>query len=283
VTTTQPAAPPRRRVRRETELNFLRLVPRDSVVHRLWAGTKLLVATGLAIVLTISPSWQMLAVATGVVLVGMVAARIPPGAIPRLPGWFFIALAIGAALNLRSGVKPFVYVGGVELSIGGLGEWARFTALTIILVASGALVGWTTQHGDVAPALKRLLRPLRWLRLPVDEWVVAIALAIRCLPLLIDEIRVLNAARRLRSHGADGLKDSSAQSVRELLAETLDLLATAIVTSMRRAHDLGEAMVARGGVGGTVSATRTGPGIVDWFVIVGAAALYVVCLAVLHL
>ena len=72
-----------------------------------------------------------------------------------------------------------------------------------MLVVSAALVGWTTQLGAVAPALARLARPLRVLRLPVDEWIVAIALALRCLPLLIDEMRTLAAARRLRYRDPD--------------------------------------------------------------------------------
>ena len=112
-----------------TELTFLRLVPGDSFVHRLWAGTKLLVAAGLAIVLTISPTWQMLGVATGVVLIGC-SRRASRSARSRVcRSWFFAALAIGAGLNLRSGVKPVRVRRPVELSIGGLGEWARFTAL----------------------------------------------------------------------------------------------------------------------------------------------------------
>ena len=43
-------ARPARDERREPELTFLRLVPGDSPVHRLWAGTKLLVAAELALV-----------------------------------------------------------------------------------------------------------------------------------------------------------------------------------------------------------------------------------------
>ncbi len=42
-------------------------------------------------------------------------------------------------------------------------------------------------------------------------------------------------------------------------------------------------MIARGGIGGTVSADRKRPRLVDYVVIVAAAALYVVCLVVLHL
>jgi energy-coupling factor transporter transmembrane protein EcfT len=247
----------------------------------LWAGTKLLVAAGLATVLSISPSWAMIGVGTAVVVFGLLCARIPVGAFPRLPRWFYIALVVGAALNLWSGTAPLVHLGPVDLSIGGVSEWARFTLLAVVLITSGALIGWTTPLGDVAPALSRLARPLRWLRLPVDEWIVAIALAIRCLPLLIDEIRTMAAARRLRAHDENGPQET--RTVRHLLIETHDLLATAIVASIRRARDLAEAMEARGGIGGAVSATRTAPGVLDAFVLVAATALFVVCLTVLHL
>ncbi len=274
---------PRKRSRRDTELTFLRLVPRDSVVHHLWAGTKLLVAAALALMVSISPTWPMLAVAAGVVVLGLLCGRIPLGAFPRLPRWFYYALLIGAGLNLWSGVHPIVQVGPVDLSLGGLEEWTRFTVLAIVLMVSGALIGWTTPLGDVAPALRTLFRPLRWVRLPVDEWVIAIALAIRCLPLLIDEIRMLSAARRLRVHETAGVREKPDKTVKELIMETHDLLATAIVTSIRRARDLAEAMVARGGLGGSVSAGRRGPGVLDVFVLVAAAALCVVSLVVLHL
>jgi energy-coupling factor transporter transmembrane protein EcfT len=278
-----PSSARSRRARRETELTFLRLVPRDSVVHRLWAGTKLLVATALAIVLSISPSWGMLAVGSGVVLVGLLAARIPLGAFPRLPRWFYGLLLVGAALNMISGQPPLVHIVGVTLSIGALGEWARFTLLAVVLIVSGALIGWTTQLGDVAPALEQLFGPLRKLRVPVDEWIIAIALAIRCLPLLIDEIRILNAARRLRNNESDYRARGPRGPARSVLVEMFDLLSTAIVASVRRSRDLAEAIVARGGLGGAVSAERKRPRFVDYIVVVAATALFVVSLVVLHL
>jgi energy-coupling factor transporter transmembrane protein EcfT len=269
--------------RRETELTFLRLVPGNTPVHRLWAGTKILVAAILALLVSISPSWKMLGVAAGVVVVGLVVGRIPLGAFPRLPRWFFGALGIGALLNLWSGVHPIVTVGPIDLSIGGLEEWARFTFLALVLIVSGLLIGWTTHLSEVAPAISKLLRPLRWFRFPVDEWVLAIALAIRCLPLLIDEIRTLNAARRLRVHPEGGVTEETEKTVRQLIEETHDLLATAIVSSVRRGRDLAEAMIARGGVGGAVSAGADRVRFTDILLVLATAALGAVCLAVLHL
>lgn len=273
------AKPPK--ARRDTELTFLRLVPGNSPVHRLWAGTKLLIATELALMVSISPTWIMLAIACGVVLLELLVARIPLGAFPRLPNWFFIALLISALLNLWSSTKPLVDVGGVSLSMGALEEWARFTVLAVVLVTSGAIIGWTTPLGEVAPALSRLGRPLRRLRLPIDEWVIAIALAIRCLPLLIDEIRILGAARRLRARD-DTVGESPRLMVRNALNETHDLMSTAILASIRRSRDLADAIVARGGLGAGGNLPGARFRVVDGIVLGATTALCVVTLVVLH-
>ena len=77
-------------------------------------------------------------------------------------------------------------------------DFLRITALSIVLLGMGALVSWTTNVAEIAPAVATLGRPLRPLRIPVDDWSVALALALRTFPMLIDEFRVLYAARRLR-------------------------------------------------------------------------------------
>jgi energy-coupling factor transporter transmembrane protein EcfT len=271
------------RVRRETELTFLRLVPGTSPIHRLWAGTKLLVAAELALMVSIAPTWPMVGITAAVVALELLVARIPLGAFPRLPNWIFVFVSVSALLSMWSSTKPLADVGGITVSIGGLNQWALFTTLAIVLVVSGALVGWTTPLGDVAPALERLFRPLRWLRLPVDEWIIAIGLAIRCLPLLIEEIRIVAAARKLRADDETPAKETPRAVFREVLAETHDLMATAIVVSIRRARDLADAMVARGGLGAATSLPGARFGVTDVFVLLATTALCVVTLAVLHL
>jgi energy-coupling factor transporter transmembrane protein EcfT len=235
---------PHVRKRREPELTFLRLVPVDSPVHRLWPGTKLILAAELALIGSIAPSWLTLGVLSLLVLIGLLVGRIPLGAFPRLPRIVWALLAFGLFLDSLSTTPPIVHVGPVPISAGALGEAMRFLALGIVLIVSAAVVGWTTQLGAVAPALARLTRPLRVLRLPVDEWIVAIALALRCLPLLIDEMRTLAAARRLR------YRDPSQQKqFRGAVIEVHDIVSTAIIVSLRRAHDLADAITARGGMG----------------------------------
>jgi energy-coupling factor transporter transmembrane protein EcfT len=250
-------------------------------MHRLWAGTKILVAAALALIVSISPSWAMIGVAGAIVVLELLFGRIPLGAFPRLPSWFFGLLGISAVLSLWSSTEPVVHVGGIALSMGGLEQWARFTVLAVVLVVSGAVIGWTTPLGEIAPALARLGRPLRRLRVPVDEWAMAVALAIRCLPLLIDEIRALGAARRLRAH--DTGREAPRAAVQRVLVEVHDIMSTAIVASIRRARDLADAIEARGGLGGDSNITGARAGVPDVLALIVITAVCVVSLAVLHL
>ena len=265
-----PAVEPERARRRESEVTFLRLVPGDSFVHRLWAGTKLILAAELALTASVSPTWLTLGVLAGLVLIGLLVADIPLGAFPRLPRGLYLLLALGLAINALSTASPVVHLGPVSISIGALEDAARFMALGVVLITSAALVGWTTPLGAVPPALSRLGAPLRRLRLPVDEWIVAIGLALRCLPLLVDEMRTLSAARRLRHHDQEHRRDA-----RRWLLEVHDIVSTAIIVSLRRARDLGDAIVARGGIhaiGNTQDGPRTWR---DAFVLIGVTAIAV--------
>src|SRR5207245_5445196 len=107
-------------------------------------------------------------------------------------------LAIGAALALTAGGKPSLHVGQASFGLGGFLEWLRFTALGFLVLGLAVVIGWTTQLADLGPALTRLFAPLRLVRFPVDEFVAAITLCVRCLPLLTDELRTLWAVHRLR-------------------------------------------------------------------------------------
>ena len=261
-------APTRDRARREPELTFLRLVPGDSFVHRLWAGTKLIAVAELVVTATFAPTWLTLGVIAAIVALALVAGRVPLGAFPRLPAAFYGLLGFGLLLSAWATTPPVVHVGPLPISLSALAVAIRLLALGIVLVLSAAVVGWTTPLGAVAPALSRLARPFRALRLPVDEWIVALALALRCLPLLIDEMRTLNAARRLRHKPAGDHRPGQ-----RAVIEVHDLVSTAIIVSLRRAHDLADAMNARGGVGAIGDAQDTARTWRDAVTLVGVTAI----------
>ena len=223
------------------DIHVVRFVPGTSPLHRLWAGTKLVALGLLSIGLLLWPSWKSIGIVGALVLIAFLAARLPRGISPRLPWWLGGVLLVGAALALVSGGQPDVRFGSLKVGLGGLGNFLRFSMVGVDVLASAALLGWTTPLADLSPALGRLLGPLRHLRVPVDELVGAIALSIRCLPLLLEEARVLRAARRAR-------RPASPRSFRELGDESVEVVFGALANAIRRAREIAEAIEARGGV-----------------------------------
>jgi energy-coupling factor transport system permease protein len=268
------AAAANRRQRRPVVL--LRPVPGDSVVHRMWAGSKLLMVAGIGVLMTFYPGWVPIGAVAVLVLVAAWIARIPRGTLPSIPGWLWILLFFGGLTATFSGGSPVIDVGSMQVCLGGLFNFLRITALSIVLLGLGAMVSWTTNVAEIAPAVATLGRPLRAVRIPVDDWAVALALALRAFPMLIDEFRVLYAARRLRPKD---VAISRRGRLRSVWLEIIDLLATAITVALRRADEMGDAITARGGTG-QISASPSRPTVIDlWaFVIVivvcgGALAL----------
>lgn len=249
---------------------LLRPVPGTSVIHKLWAGTKLLAVAGIGLLLTLYPGWVPIAFVAVLILVVARLAHIPRGAVPTIPVWLWILLALGALTATFAGGHPVVDVGSMQIGLGGLLYFLRITALSIVLLALGALVSWTTNVADIAPAVATLGRPLRVLRIPVHDWAVTIALALRAFPMLIDEFRTLYAARRLRpKERAETFGARRKQRVSDLI----DLLAAAVTVALRRADEMGDAIAARGGAG-QISAAPSRPKRRDW---IAFAVLVVVC------
>jgi energy-coupling factor transport system permease protein len=232
---------------------LFRQVPVSSPVHSLWAGTKMIAAFLISLVLMFLPSWPVLGVMVAFLLLVGVVARLPLGTLPRLPWWFWALLGVGALVN--------VPVGGAAVL-----RYAQIAAFGLVMIAASFLIAWTTPMGDIAPALAKLGAPLRKLRLPVDEWAVVAALTLRGLPLLLDEMRVLRAARKLRPK-----PDLVHRATQNAL---IDILTAAMVVSTRRAGELGEAITARGGTG-QLTAHPSSPGRRD---AIALAVVVAVCL-----
>jgi energy-coupling factor transport system permease protein len=239
---------------------LLRPVPGRTVIHDLWAGTKLIVVAGIGVLLTFYPGWVAIGAVAALVLFTAWLAKIPRGTLPSIPRWLWFLLLLGGVTAAFAGGSPVIELFGLDLGLGGLLKFLRITALSIVLLGLGGMVSWTTNVAEIAPAVAKLGRPLRLFRVPVDAWAVTLALALRAFPMLIDEFRVLYAARSLRPRPV--LTTRRARRRRWAL-EVIDLIAAAIIVALRRADEMGDAITARGGAG-QISAAPSGPKLRDW-------------------
>jgi energy-coupling factor transport system permease protein len=253
---------------------LLRPVPGDTVIHRLWAGTKLIAVAGIGVLLTFYPGWVPIGLVAALILTTARLAHIQRGALPSIPRWLWFLLFLGGGTAAFAGGSPVIDLGSVELALGGLLTFLRITAVSIVLLGLGAMVSWTTNVAEIAPAVATLGRRLRPLRIPVDDWSVALALALRTFPMLIDEFRVLRAARRLRPKQ---IARTRSARLRRWAAEVIDLIVAVVTVTLRRADEMGDAITARGGTG-QISAAESRPKLADW---VALSIVSAVCAAAL--
>ncbi|NUT48255.1 MAG: energy-coupling factor transporter transmembrane protein EcfT, partial [Saccharothrix sp.] len=108
-------------------------------------------------------------------------------------------------------------------------------------------------------------------------WAVTLALSLRAFPMLLQEFRVLFAARRLRPRAADAT--TWRENYRRRTTDLVDVMAATMTVSLRRADEMGDAITARGG-SGQISASPSRPKRADYIAlavvfVLSALAFYV--------
>jgi biotin transport system permease protein len=190
-------------------------VPRDSVVHRLPAGTKLaLLVLAAAGTFALRRAWHV-ALALVVVALLYAAARIPwrtalEQVRPLL--WFVGALAVFQVV-VAGWERAVVVVGGM---------------LGLILLA--ALVSLTTRTTAIVDVVVSALRPLRRVGVDPERVGLLVALGIRSVAVII------GLAGEVRQ----------AQLARGASSSPLAFIVPLVVRTLRHADRLTEALVARG-------------------------------------
>ena len=94
-------------------LVLLRPVPGDTVVHRLWAGTKLIAVVALAVLMVLYPGWIPILMVTVLLAITVLSARIPRGALPTIPGWIWVLLLLGGVTAAFAGGAPVVVLSAI--------------------------------------------------------------------------------------------------------------------------------------------------------------------------
>jgi energy-coupling factor transport system ATP-binding protein len=207
-----------------------RTVPGTSPLHRLGPATKIAVLAAATIASLVVPEWPTIGALAVLLTAGAVAAKLPSTVIPRIPWPVAAILALG---------------GVAAAAGGGIVLYAQSMLLTALFFALSLLLIWTTRVEELPAAFTRVASPLRRIGLPVNEWAHTVTFAVRTLPLLRDEFRVLIAARRLRAP----LRSASRRELAVARGrELLDLVIAVVASAGRRASDLGRTATQRGGM-----------------------------------
>lgn len=157
------------------------------------------------------------------------------------PLLFFIGL-IFAAHALFSAGEAFVTIPylRVSFSLSGVQEGFIVTWRFLCLIVAAVLLTMTSAPSQIIAAIKFFLRPLKFLRVPVDDIAVMIMLALRLMPVLLTEKEKIETAQKARGY------DSRASGFIIKIKAFLFLTMSILLGVFRRADELALAMEARG-------------------------------------
>jgi energy-coupling factor transport system permease protein len=218
----------------------------DSLLHRLQARTKLIVIVWLAVLLFVANrhAWHIApyVVTLALLLVAVGLSGIRPGYILRRMRLLvlLVVLADIPALLFTPGDTTLATIGPVVISSDGAWFVVGFSTIFLLIFLASQLLALTTSPVALAEGLALLLRPLQRWRVPADELALMMLVALRFLPLLVDEADQLMKAQQ--SRGAQFTKGSLRKRSRAVLALLMPMLRGAL----RRAGELAVALESRG-------------------------------------
>lgn len=223
--------------------------PVDSVVHRLDPRTKLFGTMVYIISLFLADSmWGYVAAALFLVFI-IRLSKVPFKFIVKglKAIVFLLIISISFNLFLTEG-RPIFQIGFLKVTIEGV-KIACFMGLRLMfLVIGSSVMTLTTTPNELTDGLEKSLGFLKRMRIPVHEVSMMMSIALRFIPILIEETDKIMKAQMAR--GADFETGNLIQRAKSMIP----LLVPLFVSAFRRATDLAMAMEARcyrGGEGRT--------------------------------
>ena len=202
--------------------------PAKSPIHKLDPRTKLAGTLIFIISVFLFHTVVGYAVAT-VFLAGMILISTVP-VIMLITMVFNILLTPGEAI---------VTLGIFKITKEGISMAVRMAIRLIYLVIGSSLMTLTTTPNQLTDGLEKSLRPLNKIHVPVHEIAMMMSIALRFIPILLEETDKIMKAQIAR--GADFENGNLIQKVKNMVP----LLVPLFISAFRRANDLAMAMEAR--------------------------------------
>lgn len=216
------------------QLRVSSYIPGDSPVHACDARVKIVLLAAYSVTLFLADTWAGLAVcavlfaaavaASGIRLGRFLGVIVPvyvlaaftvvfngfaldasqaavTGAMPGAPA---PALAPGLpSLAAAAGLQPAALIGAFGIVPAGFERGCFFAVRIILLVAASLIVTYTATSTQLTDALASFMRPLRRLRVPVDDVAMVFSLALRFIPVTAEELGRVHDAQAARGAAFD--------------------------------------------------------------------------------
>lgn len=223
--------------------------PADSVIHKLDPRVKLFGTLIYIISLFVFKGLPAFILAAIFLVVLIKLSKVPFFYMVKGLKTIVLIMLFAAVFNLflTPGTK-LVSFWIFTITYEGLKNAVVMMVRLIFLIIGTSLMTLTTTPNELTDGLEKALSPLKYIKVPVHEIAMMMSIALRFIPILIEETDKIMKAQMAR--GADFEHGNLIQKAKNMVP----LLVPLFVSAFRRANDLAMAMEARcyrGGEGRT--------------------------------
>ena len=212
----------------------------DSVIHRLDPRVKLIATIVFIVSLFVSGSFFGYIVAVLFLAAVIKLSKVPFKFMVKGMKSIVVLLLITVVFNLfLTPGEALISIWKLTITKEGL-RTAVFMAIRLtFLIIGSSVMTLTTTPNNLTDGLESLMKPLKVLHVPVHEVAMMMAIALRFIPILMEETDKIMKAQIAR--GADFESGNLIKKAKSLVP----LLVPLFISAFRRANDLAMAMEAR--------------------------------------
>lgn len=220
--------------------------PAHSVIHKLDPRVKLMATLIYIIALFSFQGVVGFALVTAFLVLIIRLSKVPFSYMVKGLKGIVILMAITALFNLflTPGEVVLLKVWKLTITLEGVKNAGFMLIRLIYLIVGTSIMTLTTTPNQLTDGLEKSLMPLNKIHVPVHAIAMMMSIALRFIPILIEETDIIMKAQMAR--GADFENGSLVKRAKNMVP----LLVPLFISAFRRADDLAMAMEARCYVGG---------------------------------
>lgn len=247
--------------------------PGTSLLHRLDARAKLynFILLTAAIILSNTLFGYIFTIVCMGILIKL--SEFPPsiafGSIQRLSKLFVFVFILNALFY--SSENPIFQFWIFTLSIEGIIQGLTIIFRVVLVMILSNLLTLSTKPMEITSALSSLIKPLKYIGIPVEEVSMILSIAIQFIPTLLEETDTIKKAQIARGARFESKK------LRERAMAMIPLVVPIFLSAFKRADELAMAMEARGYRGAKMRTQKKTPPLAqsDW-----GSILFCLCLCI---
>lgn len=220
---------------------FGQYYPAKSFMHSLDPRSKIILTAIFIAAVFVSNSVVGFAVCAILLLIAIGFSSVPFKSVVKSVKPILFLIIFSAVLNMlfyTSG-NVILKIGFIKITDSALKFSALMAVRLILLIAGSSMLTLTTTPVALTDAIERLLKPLNIIKFPVHELALIMSIALRFIPILMEETDRIIRAQKAR--GADFESGNILMRAKALLPILIPLL----ISAFRRADELSDAMDSR--------------------------------------